>query len=171
MPVFLVPIVGPDGKQIDAGQPVPKDWDADYVKALTASGGAGTQKQWDAITERNAIEAEARKDEAPLTSWGQKEDQEWRQHADLLERVEQAKALSFDVSGIQLPTAPPGPPQVPDKIREASRALLDADDDAVGVAKKKLAATVEKEAPRVAASPAVAKARHDLAGLLAGEAK
>ena len=57
MTVFHVNITGPDGKQYVQGEPVPKSWDADYVKSLVASGGAGTQKAWDEIAARNAAEA------------------------------------------------------------------------------------------------------------------
>jgi hypothetical protein len=44
---LLVNITGPDGKQYEAGTPVPAGWDAEYVKSLVRSGGAGTQKAWD----------------------------------------------------------------------------------------------------------------------------
>jgi hypothetical protein len=57
VPVFLVPIVGPDGKQRQQGDEVPKSWDAAYVRSLTKEGAVGTQKAWDEIAARNAEEA------------------------------------------------------------------------------------------------------------------
>lgn len=57
MTVLLVNITGPDGKQRQAGEPVPKSWDADYVKSLIKSGGAGTQKAWDERVKANEAEA------------------------------------------------------------------------------------------------------------------
>lgn len=58
MPVFLVPIVGPDGKQRQQGDEVPKSWDAGYVRSLTKDGAVGTQKAWDEIAARNSAEVE-----------------------------------------------------------------------------------------------------------------
>lgn len=57
MTVLLVNITGPDGKQRQAGEPVPKSWDAEYVRSLVKSGGAGTQKAWDERVKANEAEA------------------------------------------------------------------------------------------------------------------
>lgn len=57
MPVFLVNITGPDGKQRVQGEPVPDDWDAAYVRSLKREGAVGSQKAWDDIAARNAAEA------------------------------------------------------------------------------------------------------------------
>lgn len=171
MTVLFVNIIGPDGTLVEAGQPVPKGWDADYVKSLTASGGAGTQKQWDAAVERNRIEAEARADEPPLPTWGQAEQREWSEYQALKAQLAGVAALGVDTSGLELPPEPPPPPQVPAAVKEAARSLLDADDKAVETAAESLRSVVAKTAKPSPRMAALVKTRHDLAGRIEGEAK
>lgn len=38
--VAVVNVVGPDGDQVDAGQPIPADWPEVYRRALYETGGA-----------------------------------------------------------------------------------------------------------------------------------